>query len=147
MSHPSSIDLEAFACGEELPVVSEHLTGCDACEAHVARLREAVAGGPSESAVRAMVASAEARLPAASDGAPSAPPRLRVILRASTVAAPLALAAMIFLLVRTGPSTSEGVAYDRPEAPATEAPSVPALPATDPEVAFKGGVQIAVIRE
>ena len=33
MSHPSSLDLEAFACGEENASVAAHLDACGACRA------------------------------------------------------------------------------------------------------------------
>lgn len=38
MSHPSSLDLEAFACGEENAPVAAHLEACDACRAFVEEL-------------------------------------------------------------------------------------------------------------
>ncbi len=38
MSHPSSLDLEAFACGEENASVAAHLDACGACRAFVEEL-------------------------------------------------------------------------------------------------------------
>jgi hypothetical protein len=39
MSHPNSLDLEAFACGEEVSLVAGHLDACEACRAFVEKLR------------------------------------------------------------------------------------------------------------
>jgi hypothetical protein len=153
MSHPSSIDLEAFACGEPHDAVADHLATCEACGVYVARLRDVVAAGPSEDVARDRVAAVESATPVADpdrarddDGkaAPRPGARVRAILRASTIAAPMALAAMIFLLVRSGaPPADPPVAAPVPS-PAAAPPAALEPPS---EVAFKGGVQIAVIRE
>jgi hypothetical protein len=123
VTHPNSLDLEAFSCGDVIESVTKHLDGCAACSAYVAKLR-AVVAPPKDEARRRVERAARVS-------------RNRTIMAASTVAVPLAAAAVILLVMRT------------PE-PASKAPEPFAQNTgnlTDPETAFKGGVQIAVIRE
>src|SRR4051794_3732031 len=64
MTHPSSLDLEAFACGEvsgPSAKVADHLAVCDACAAHVQQLRGLV--GPTAAEADAVVARALASVP------------------------------------------------------------------------------------
>ena len=57
LSHPSSLELEAFVCGEGVAAVDAHLGACDACRAFVAKLRAATeafaASAPVEELLRA----------------------------------------------------------------------------------------------
>lgn len=124
MTHPTSLDLEAFACGDDVDAVEEHLAGCDACRAYVERVRGLTA--PSASEAREIVARAA-----------RASRRPNVVLAAATTAVPLLLAAAIFMLL------------SRPEPAPTSAPppATVALNDPEPETAFKGSPQIAVIRE
>ncbi|WP_394840972.1 hypothetical protein LZC95_28340 [Pendulispora brunnea] len=43
MTHPNSLDLEAFACGDSVAGVSAHLEACPECRAFVERARQLVA--------------------------------------------------------------------------------------------------------
>lgn len=120
MSHPNSLDLEAFACGEEAAAIGEHLATCEACTSFVAKLR-GLAAPRAEIVTRAVRSH-----------------RNRNVLAAASVAIPLAVAALVLFLVRT-PET----APDRTVTP----PAPIAQNDPEPETAFKGGVQVAVIRE
>lgn len=142
MTHPNSLDLEAFACGEPVASVSSHLPECTVCSAFVERLRGALSAGPSRATAAAVVAKA----------APAAAPRASASiavrksawwLRASTVAVPLAAAAALLLFLKSPSGTRD------PGTPAISEPTSPAPPVNtaDPETTFKGGLQIAVIRE
>jgi hypothetical protein len=85
MSHPSSLDLEAFACGEEVNAVASHLDGCDACRAFVESLR----GLP-----------APAMKPAAKRRSPW---------NLGAIALPLAAAAVLLLLLRSPKKEGETI--------------------------------------
>ncbi len=61
MTHPSSLDLEAFACGEQTTSVAAHLDECSACHRFVEHLRGALAAGPSRSRAAERVARAATR--------------------------------------------------------------------------------------
>ena len=62
MTHPSSLDLEGYACGEALSAqLLAHVEECDACGAFVEELRGLVAAGPSANEADAAVARALAR--------------------------------------------------------------------------------------
>lgn len=124
MSHPSSIDLEAFATGDAIASVEQHLGGCAACAAFVEKVRRA------EPRLDVTTILARAR----ADEEP-APPRPIWIFRAATVALPLAAAAAVLLVLSRRPA---GDLVPQP------APSVEPAP---PTVSFKGGLQIAVIRD
>lgn len=161
MSHPSSLELEALACGEAREHLSPHLAACDRCSAFVERLRGALAAGPSRSTADAVVARVVGRhdgraLPASVEDRADAPrtpllgggastrARRAAWMLASTAAVPLAAAAALLLFLRA-PPTEDALA---PVPPSTPTPS--ALVATggpEPETTFKGGVQVAVIRE
>lgn len=154
--HPSSLDLEAFACGETEDLLEPHLAECDRCSAFVERVRGALAAGPSRARADDVVARVAAqdreRASRAGEGGPRAEPQTRARdaarrrgwMKASTVAVPLAAAAALLLLLRS-PSTKDALA---PTAPTAERPSAPVVTGDpDPETTFKGGIQVAVIRE
>ena len=156
MTHPSSLDLEAFACGEgPLASVTDHLAVCEECQAYVERLGGLVATSPTAAEADALIARALARASTptlrAVDGAGSAtgkpaPRQSRLWLVTTSVLTPLAAAAAIVLLLRSG-----GVKpLPAPDNPPT-APSVPdriqMAPLPEPDTTFKGGRQIAVVRE
>jgi hypothetical protein len=139
-THPSSLDLEAFACGETASsagrAVASHIDDCPACRAFVERVRGALSRGPSKEEARDLVARIAKR--------PARPARRPVWQYASTVVVPLAAAAALLLFLRT-PST-RGVLV--PPAPAVSEPSSAApLADPDPKTTFKGGIPIAVIRD
>lgn len=137
MSHPSSIDLEAFATGEVLASVAGHIGGCAACAAFVERIRDAAQTQSPEraAAVVARAALREAPPPAASSRKPT------WIFRAATVAVPLAAAAAVLLVLQRRPA---GDGVTSPIAPPAETPTSEPSAAS---VSFKGSLQAAVIRE
>lgn len=163
MTHPSSLDLEAFACGEDAASVRTHVDGCAACHAFVERLRGALSAGPSRSRAADAVARAAAR---AADPEESTRPRAAAepsttsrareaarrlwLMKASTVAVPLAAAAVLLVVLRS-PATKEALVsapYTSSSSFTSESPTATLEPAApDPETTFKGGVHIAVIRE
>ncbi len=98
MSHPSSLDLEAFACGEEVKAVASHLDGCDACRAFVENLR----GLPAPTIA-----------PAAKRRSPW---------NVTAIAVPLAAAAVLVLLLRSPKKEGETMQAIAPPA-STEEPA------------------------
>ncbi|MBX3197465.1 MAG: hypothetical protein KF894_04855 [Labilithrix sp.] len=182
MSHPSSLQLEAFACGEAEEHLAPHLAACDRCRAFVERLRGALTAGPSRSTADEVVArvaaqtsdvaaqtsdvavqtsdvaaqtsdvaargNEHARPPSVEDRARSSrtPVRKRraAWMTASTVAVPLAAAAALLLFLRA-PSARDPLVLDPPPVAPPSAPAATGDP--EPETTFKGGVQVAVIRE
>lgn len=144
IAHPSSIDLEAFACGDPVGSVEPHLRGCATCAAFVERLRGAVSAGPSRKKAADVVAAIAARTNA--DDAkvvpfrPSSPSRSRWLARATTMGVPLAAAAILLFYLRAPKAIG-----DLPPAAGTSTnePSLEAVPGTT----FKGAIQVAVIRE
>ncbi|CAN5725753.1 hypothetical protein BH11MYX4_BH11MYX4_19020 [soil metagenome] len=165
MTHPNSLDLEAFACGEvsgPRAKVADHLVVCVECQAFVARLGGLVATNPSATEADALIAralagalpvtslaevrEARASAPRASETKPRAG-KGRLWLLTTSVITPLAAAAAVVLLARSG-----GVKPPpAPEGSATAAPSAPdriqMAPLPEPDTTFKGGRQIAVVRE
>ena len=164
MNHPSSLDLEAFAVGEPLPsTFTGHVEECAECAALVGRLQALVATGPSPAEAEDAVSRAVARAMAepsslpANDVTPvrqvSGPEKRkekRLWVLATSVITPLAAAAAILLLARSGP-----LATATPTPPTTvsriQMAPFPGAPAgereREPETQFKGGPQVAVIRE
>lgn len=131
-THPNSIDLEAFACGENIAVVAAHVEVCTACMGFVNGLRGALSTGPSKEDATAAVARAASR---ATVHTP------RRWWAASTIAVPLAAAAVLLLVLRT-PSTRDALV------PVAITPTATTgIGAGDPDTVFKGGRQVAVIRE
>ena len=123
MTHPSSLDLEAFACGEEISPVTSHLGACDDCRAFVTNLR--ALPPPRAVDVRRLVRT-ELR---------------RKVWATTSIAVPLAAAAVLLLFLRT-PTTAGEIPTPIP----TAEPSAAAAP-FEPGTSFKGRRQVAVIRE
>jgi hypothetical protein len=122
-THPNSLDLEAFACGDEIAAVGGHLASCEACRAFVESLR----GLPVP----------KIDLPATPVSTPRIPrigPRTL-----AAVALPLAAAAVLVLFFRQPKPQSLAMSE-----PVTTAPTAAA---TEPATSFKGQRQVAVIRE
>lgn len=181
MTHPNSLDLEAFACGEPARTsrVADHVRDCSACTAFVAQLQDMVSGGPSAAEVQALVAravaiGAAAPAPASkampAPAAISAPARTkvtsvtagdprrlkrRVWVIATSVVTPLAAAAAVLLLARSAPLPgAPDFAANGPQAPralstgdTVQMGTMPPRTAAEPDTRFKGGPQVAVIRE
>jgi hypothetical protein len=188
MTHPSSLDLEAFAVGEPLPAhLASHLEDCKACGSFLEQLRTALGSGPSaqeadDAVARALArptadaeppaAPVESRLEAVASGAsrepndliaarrPAHDPKRRLWLVTSSVIAPLAAAAAILLLTRSpAPAPPSSADPNDPRAPTiykiqmgTIPPGLaPALSgangAAEPDTQFKGGMQVAVVRD
>lgn len=177
MSHPSSLDLEAFAVGEPLPPhLAGHVEECSACGAFLAQLRGVVSHGPSAQEADDAVARALARpvtdVEHANDLLPrdgregrdgKREPKRKLWLVTSSVIAPLAAAAAILLLTRA-PATPPaiGPSAGDPRAPTTYKIQMGTLPpgvtpadpdlgrtasAGEPDTQFKGGMQVAVVRD
>ena len=157
MTHPSSLDLEAFACGEvssRTITITDHVEQCEACSAFAERARALVA--PTAAEADALIARALAT---------AAPPPAEVKRRAgkgrlwlvtSSIITPLAAAAAILLLTRSiapvgsdhaKPPSSETTASPPPDR-ILMAPFPGALPGPqEPDTTFKGGMQLAVVRD
>lgn len=145
MTHPSSLALEALACGEPRATVAAHVEECAACKEFVAQLRGVVAAGPSAAEADAIVMRAVAGMTRDVDAKAKAKAKAtRIWAVASSVVVPLAAAAAIFLLVRTNPGTSPTTA---PTAAPPDTIQMGEMPAREPDTQFKGGAQIAVVRE
>jgi hypothetical protein len=154
MTHPNSIDLEAFACGDEVRSVAEHVDGCADCSAFIERARAQITlGRPTPSEAKQKLEALAARdVPHLADRAsePAATPAPRTRWRpwssGGVVVTSLAAAAALVLLLQ-GRSTRDVLLP--PPTPTTSAPTTPASPPTvpDPGTTFKGGVQLAVVRE
>lgn len=134
MTHPSAIDLEAFACGDPVDRVAAHLDvdACGACRAFVERAR-GVARETPRVLLPPILAEARRR------------ERSRRVVVVASVVAPVAIAATVLLWMGTHEPP-------RPSASATNVSAAPATvaalePTTDPDTTFKGGRQLAVIRE
>ncbi len=165
MNHPSSLALEAFACGEPSDVVAAHLETCDACRAFVGRLREWSDDDQNVETVRAMLEKSAATPTPTGNSTPpvdSTPPgeesssgegSTPLVLRrfwigASTAMLPLVAAAAFAVFfrdskVRTieGPSPHDAPSQTFAAANTTETDDLP------PETRFKGDVQLAVVRD
>lgn len=169
MTHPSSLVLESFVVGEPLSAAhAAHVEICATCAAFVGELRGVVANGPSADDASAAVAKAlesgsddrVVRLPeareandrAGADAAATRETRRRTWMLVTSVITPLAAAAAIVLLARGTPLDGPMPA---PQAPVTETPAAPEAPAAPtapaapaaPDTQFKGGMQIAVVRD
>ena len=141
MSHPNSLDLEAFASGDADPRVTAHLGDCEACTRFVERARAFVANAQVFTPRLEIEANAPTRR-----GSNDASRQARV-LRIASYAAPFILAAagVSFFLRAPG-------AQVQPPPRESAAPSAGmsaetrALGAND-RVAFKGGIQLAIVRD
>jgi hypothetical protein len=169
MTHPSSLDLESFAVGEPLPAdLAGHVEQCSACGAFLDRLRAVTSNTPSAAQADDAVARALARMtdtPERHDAPPvhvreparARDPKRRLWLVASSVIAPLAAAAAILLLLRSPATPPRPKADVDPREPATYKIQMETFPpgtviatasgAAEPDTQFKGGMQVAVVRE
>jgi hypothetical protein len=146
--HPASLDLEAFACGDHVAGVGDHIDVCGACKAFVAKIKEA-----SEAFVRATpiddVVRAAERLAGASDRIAKGEARV-VALDARRRRADWRMVVLPIVAVAAGVLLWWKVGAEGPAKPsgavAMNEPAVSAG-AADPETTFKGGAQVAVIRE
>jgi hypothetical protein len=135
MTHPSAIDLEAFACGDALAHVAAHVGGCTACRSFVDRAEKAAAT-PAPVDVAPVLALARRR------------EAKRRWLLASSVAAPLAVAAAALLFVRPAAHDAPVAALDPPAPSEQTGERLLTAPFhRDPDTTFKGGLQLAVVRE
>lgn len=165
--HPNAIDLQAFACGDDAPHVASHLDACEACQAYVARTAGIVNAGalasetPHLAALRALPSpqkSGERTAAKAATVTPigerAKPSRQRAFTALTLAPFAIAAAALLWMGVRT-PKTNvadadgHGIensanANNRGLAP----PIALALnDKPDPDTTFKGGLQLAVVRE
>jgi hypothetical protein len=115
--HPNSLDLEAFAVGEETESVKTHLVDCADCRAFVEKL-----GGL-----------APVPMPK------PAPKPLRLMsfpIKGASILVPLAAAALFFFVLRRPPT-----------ADIVGPVSTASHQTVDPETTFKGGIQVAIVRD
>jgi hypothetical protein len=191
MTHPSSLDLEAFAVGEPLPAhLASHVEDCSACGSFLAQVRTTLGSGPSAQEADDAVARALARVTADAEphaariesvasgasGASGAPrerandlvaarrpaqdPKRRLWLVTSSMIAPLAAAAAILLATRSpAPAPAASADPNDPRAPTTYKIQMATVPpglapslsgangAAEPDTQFKGGMQVAVVRD
>lgn len=127
MSHPNSLDLEAFACGDDIATVSAHVDACEACRTFVDKLRD---------------------LPIPKIDLPKAAATVTSIFQRKNLAAialPLAAAAILVIVFRNREPAGDGV-VTAPTATATTS-YIPMEKTGDPPTSFKGVRQVAVIRE
>lgn len=123
MSHPNSLDLEAFACGDEIAGIGGHVDVCDACRAFVERLRD--------------LPIPKIELPSASVTPLFQKKNL------AAIALPLAAAAILVLVLRD--KNPVGDVAPAPTAMPTESRVLMAT--AEPSTSFKGVRQVAVVRE
>jgi hypothetical protein len=144
--HPNAIDLQAFACGDDAPHVATHLHECDACTAYVAR-----AGGLAKEAPRGKLPTLDATV-SDSDGSERKPATVTAIgsrrTKIALAIAPFAAAAAILLWMGTREPVATSPAANGTSPRATAPPTALAVNDTpDPDTTFKGGIQVAVVRE
>lgn len=157
--HPASIDLEAFACGESNDTVAAHVAACESCKAFTSELETASRSFANDADVDDVIARAvhvattnakepgEAHVPVpvtAGVNAPAAVPAVAQVRRLDTalrVLPFLAMAAGVLLWMRLSGGMTEAHPLSAP--PATTSRTSADTTGT----AFKGGTQLAVIRE
>lgn len=159
MNHPSSLDLESFAVGEPLAAAhAAHVEACGACTTFVEQLRGLVASSPAAREADAAVARALAEIDHAkasttdtsTKATAAAARRRRVWVLATSVVAPLAAAAAILLLARAQPASVDPITRQAPvpaESPPDRILMGTLSPPQEPDTQFKGGMQVAVVRE
>ena len=172
--HPSSIALEAFACGENDASVAAHLESCGACKAFTAKIEEAQRAFSASMDVDAVLRAAEEEaatpeakiIPLAPRGVAAADAHRgtgssEIHARASASLEPrkgalalrvlpfIAVAAGVLLFLRLSRETQpSALTTPRDTAPvAANDPAAVATPNQASDTAFKGGIQLAVIRE
>jgi hypothetical protein len=131
MTHPNSLDLEAFACGDEIAAVSAHVDACEACRTFVDKLRD---------------------LPIPKIDLPAATATVTSIFQKKNLAAialPLAAAAILVLVLRdkTDKRAGDDVTTIAPATATATGPDRILMATADPTTSFKGVRQVAVIRE
>jgi hypothetical protein len=137
-SHPSSMALEAFACGEDSPSVAAHVADCTACSSFAQRAKDAMGPFERTSDIEARVRKAIARVPSEGNVTVPAQNVVRLLRRASYAMPALAAAAGLVFWIRPGrvPTVISGVT-----------PTAGVVAGNyGPGTTFKGGAQLAVIR-
>ncbi len=147
--HPPSIDLEAFACGEQNDTVAAHVATCDSCKAFTTEIESAAKTFAADANVDEIIAAAkqaaskepgESHVPVPI--AAIAPTPIRRLDTALRVLPFLAMAAGVLLWMRLSATTPDLHPQTAPLAANTSQTN------TDTTgTAFKGGTQLAVIRE
>ena len=128
IEHPPSYRLDALAIGDADTAAAEHVATCETCATYVGNLAsEAEAAAPSQAEEDAFMARLHAKSEAVARPL-RAPSRMRALPYATLV---LAAAAAVFLYFRAAPEAN--VAQEQSDSPTA--------------VRFKGGVQLAVVRE
>lgn len=136
--HPSSIALEAFACGERSEAVREHVEACEACRSFVDRISQesavfaADAGAVDEMLRRASAAATDDVVPLVHKKTDKRLALLPIVAVAAGV--------LLWLRIGAGPAPTK-LTDNSPLATAND--SVPG----EPETSFKGRLLVAVVRE
>lgn len=127
--HPNAIRLEAVAAGDADAEVDAHLETCAECKDYVTSLAaEARAASTDGDTFLAKLTARDAKTEEPG-GAPQASTAGAKVYRLAWIAAPLAIAAVLFLILR----------------PAGTRPIDPAGSSGDPATRFKGGIQVAIV--
>lgn len=127
--HPNAIRLDAVAAGDADAEVEAHLATCVDCKEYVAKLgAEAKGTALDVPAFMAKLTAHEAAVERPREPEASERPRGNVF-RLAWIAAPLAIAAVLFLILR----------------PAGTRTIDPIGSSGDPATRFKGGIQVAIV--
>lgn len=124
--HPNAIRLEAVAAGDADAEVDAHLETCAECKDYVTRLAAEARAATTDGDAFVAKLAAKVEEP---EGAPQASSAGAKVYRFAWIAAPLAIAAALFLILR----------------PAGTRPLDPVGSSGDPATRFKGGIQVAIV--
>lgn len=128
--HPNAIRLDAVAAGDADAEVDAHLETCAECKDYVTTLAaEARAASTDAGAFMAKLAARDAKVEEPEAAAPQSPAAGAKVYRLAWIAAPLAIAAVLFLILR----------------PAGTRELDPLGSSGDPATRFKGGIQVAIV--
>jgi hypothetical protein len=137
--HPNALDLQAFACGDDTPQVASHLSTCDACTDYVARA-SGLAKAPRTQPAR--------ELPVEGEKVATVTPIRSRRATLGLAIAPFAAAAAVLLWMGTKDPLPVATAIAPTPVTASAPPTALAMnQQPDPETTFKGGMQLAVVRE
>jgi len=153
-NHPPSIDLEAFACGEENAEIAAHVASCDSCKAFTTEIETASRAFAEETDFDAIIGRAAALVESKEPGQSERPtPKVTPIAAAKVTRLDTALRVVPFLAMAAGvllwmklsggPETTGGAQAQNVTPPVQTGQ----INTDTTGTAFKGGTQLAVIRE
>lgn len=129
--HPSAIVLDALSVGDHDEAAERHVEGCDACKAYIASLRDELGESPSRGEAEAFVRGLGKRARSAPPSSETPSNVVRLFPRVAFAVASVAAAAAVFFVMHRPAPVGEGEGIAPPSS----------------AVRFKGGMQVAVIRE